>query len=133
VKRTPLNRVGKGMPRAGGLTRKPMAQQRQRIQPRSAKRADEYARPGGRRDLVAQTLQERPRCEAQVLCRGARAVDVHERLTRARGGSILDLAQSHAITVCRPCHDWIGREPREAEARRLLLPSWHRCPPVGPC
>jgi hypothetical protein len=104
-----------------------------RLAPRSAKRADEYARDGGRRDLVAATLAARPRCEARVLCRGARAVDVHERLTRARGGLILDLDQSHAITACRACHDWIGREPAAATAARLLLPSWHTCPPVGPC
>ena len=105
-----------------------------RLRPRSGKREREYAEPvTGRRALVAQALAERPRCEARVLCRGARAVDVHERLKRSRGGRILDLAQSHAITICRACHDWTEREPAEAAARRLLLPSWHRCPPVGPC
>lgn len=119
--------------RAWAARAKPM-KRTARLAPRSAKRAREYAEPvTGRRDLVAATLAARPRCEARVLCRGARAVDVHERLTRARGGSILDLDQSHAITVCRRCHDWIGREVAQATARRLLLPSWHRCPPVGPC
>jgi hypothetical protein len=58
---------------------------------------------------------------------------VHERLTRARGGDFLDPVQSHAMTICRPCHEWVTTHPAEATARRLMLPSWHRCPPVGPC
>lgn len=127
MKRSPLNRGSKP------LERKPMARGTVRLNQRSARMADAYARPGGRRDLVAALLAERPRCEARVLCRGARAVDVHERLSRARGGSILDPDQAHMITACRACHDWITREPQAAEAMRLALPSWHRCPPVGPC
>lgn len=133
MKRTPLNRVGKGMPRAGGLTRKPMERGTTRIPQRSPKMADTYAREGGRRDLVVLLLSERPRCEARILCAGARAVDVHERLSRARGGSIVDPVQAHMVTACRACHDWVTREPAKAEALRLALPSWHRCPPIGPC
>lgn len=133
MKRSPINRVGKGMPRAGGLTRTPMARGTKRIPQRSPKMADAYARQGGRRDLVVLLLTERPRCEARVLCRGARAVDVHERLSRARGGQILDPDQAHMLTACRACHDWITREPAKAEALMLALPSWHRCPPIGPC
>lgn len=127
MKRTPLNRVGKGMPRAGGLNR------RTGLRPRSAKQAAAYSREGGRRDLVAFLLHEFPRCQARVTCRGARAVDVHERLSRARGGDILDPIQAHMMTVCRACHNWITTHPAEAEALRLALPSWHRCPPTGPC
>lgn len=78
-------------------------------------------------------LAEFPRCQVQVKCAGARAVDVHERLKRSRGGNILDPIQSHAVTACRPCHDWTEAEPAAATARRMLLPSWHKCPPVGPC
>lgn len=87
-----------------------------------------------RRRLVEALLAEFPTCQAGLagLCRG-RAVDVHERLSRARGGNILDPAQAHMITVCRPCHDWITTHPTAAELSRLALPSWHRCPPVGPC
>jgi hypothetical protein len=109
------------MARTGGLA------------PRSAKRAREYAQPGGRRELVAAMLAAEPRCQAQVLCAGRGAVDVHERLSRARGGRILDPVQSHAMTVCRPCHNWITTHPAQAADRRLALPSWHACPPVGPC
>lgn len=37
------------------------------------------------------------------------------------------------VTACRACHDWTEREPLEATRRRMLLPSWHVCPEVGPC
>lgn len=103
------------------------------MRPRSAKRAAEYGRAGGRRDLVAELLATYPRCQVRWLCRGARAVDVHERLKRSRGGSILDPVQAHMVTACRACHDATERWPAEATARRMLLPSWHVCPPVGPC
>lgn len=86
-----------------------------------------------RRALVAALLAQHPTCQLQVLCRGARAVDVHERLKRSRGGNILDPVQAHMVTTCRPCHDWTEREPAEATRRRALLPSWHVCPPIGPC
>lgn len=86
-----------------------------------------------RRALVAQLLAERPVCEARVRCRGARAVDVHERLKRSRGGDILDPVQAHMVTLCRACHTWTEEEPAQATRRRMLLPSWHVCPPIGPC
>lgn len=89
-----------------------------------------------RRRLVAQLLRERPVCEARVRCKGAKAVDVHERLKRSRGGDILDPRQAHMVTLCRACHEWT-EDPRRGEpnptACRMLLPSWHVCPPVGPC
>lgn len=88
---------------------------------------------GARRALVAHLLWTRPRCEALWVCRGARAVDVHERLKRSRGGSITDPNQGHMVTICRACHEMTEAEPAEATRRRLLLPSWHQCPPVGPC
>lgn len=100
------------------------------LRPRSAKTSARYVH---RRELVARLLAERPVCEVRALCRGARSVDVHERLKRSRGGDILDPVQAHMVTACRACHDWTEREPAMAEARRMLLPSWHACPPVGPC
>lgn len=86
-----------------------------------------------RRELVARMLDLDPQCQARVLCHGDPAVDVHERLSRARGGNYLDPVQSHAMTICRACHDWVTTHPAKATAARLLLPSWHKCPPIGPC
>jgi hypothetical protein len=86
-----------------------------------------------RRVLVAAILAERPKCEGRWVCRGARAVDVHERLKRSRGGKITDPRQAHMVALCRPCHEMTEAQPAEATRRRLLLPSWHKCPPIGPC
>lgn len=89
-----------------------------------------------RRALVKTLLAERPRCELRVRCNGARSVDVHERLKRSRGGNILDPVQAHMVTTCRACHDWTenpGRDEPNPTRRRALLPSWHVCPPIGPC
>ena len=46
------------------------------------------------------------------------AVDLHEPLTRARGGSILDPANT--VAVCRACHDWIHDFPDAATSIGLL-------------
>lgn len=103
---------------------------RKRVKPQSEKRqADMKVRRG----VVAQLLAETPRCPARICCRGARTTDVHERLSRARGGSITDPAHGHMVALCRACHDWITTHPAEAERMRWALPSWHRCPPIGPC
>lgn len=136
VKRTPLQRktplqaktpLGRGSARLA--TRKPL-ETRTRVKPRSDKREAAMVE---RRALVKRLLAERPKCEARWVCQGARSVDVHERVKRSRGGSILDPDQAHMVAVCRACHDMTEREPAEAERRRMLLPSWHACPPVGPC
>ena len=103
---------------------------RTRLKQRSPKMAAMYVE---RRALVAQLLAERPVCEVRARCHGARAVDVHERLKRSRGGNILDPAQAHMVTACRACHDWTEAEVAKATAARMLLPSWHVCPPIGPC
>lgn len=108
----------------------PQDRKRKGLKPRSAKRERDMVE---RRALVVQLLRERPRCEARWVCRGARSVDIHERLKRSRGGSILDPAQAHMIAVCRACHERTETHVADATARRLLIPSWHECPPVGPC
>lgn len=100
------------------------------LKPRSEKRQADMVE---RRALVKRLLAERPTCEARWACRGARAVDVHERLKRSRGGSILDPVQAHMVTLCRACHAMTEAQPAEATRRRMLFPSWHVCPPVGPC
>lgn len=53
---------------------------------------------------------------------GLAAVDLHEVLTRGRGGSITDMA--NMILVCRPCHTWITEHPIEAEQLGLVQSSW---------
>ena len=93
-----------------------------------------------RRMFVAGQLALRPDCEAGPLigiyrvdrygvqrgqrlirqaypCSG-RSVDIHEPLTRARGGSILDPANT--VAVCRGCHDWIHAHPESATRLGLL-------------
>ena len=50
---------------------------------------------------------------------GIQSRDVHEKLARSGGGSILD--ESNLLCVCRTCHDWIGDHPREALALGLRL------------
>lgn len=94
----------------------------------------------GRREFVARILKERPLCEAGkkilehlfsaqtpkpfeggllrfvpggVTCAGEdESEDVHEILARSAGGDILD--EQNVLAVCRCCHDWIGRNPKEA-------------------
>lgn len=73
-----------------------------------------------RRRLVAELLEARPWCEVGIsrICDG-RAVDVHELLSRARGGDILD--PTGVVTACRTCHDFVTSHPAEATASGWLL------------
>ena len=59
--------------------------------------------------------------EAANRCR-IRAQDWHEKLSRARGGSITDPA--NRLWVCRPCHDWIGANPALAERAGLAVSAF---------
>jgi hypothetical protein len=49
---------------------------------------------------------------------GGLAVDLHEPLTRARGGSILD--PDNTVAVCRSCHEWVHDHPKAATKVGLL-------------
>jgi hypothetical protein len=49
-------------------------------------------------------------------------VQVHEMVTRGRGGSILD--PDNCVALCPPAHSWVTAHPRGAEALGLMLPSW---------
>jgi hypothetical protein len=102
-RRTPLRRFG-------------------RISPRSAKR---IALDVERRAFVARILSERPRCEMlndhAVRCHRA-SEHVHEKLTRARGGDILD--PTNVLAVCFHCHRAIHDNPAWATAKGLLISSW---------
>lgn len=107
------------------------------LRPRSAKRE---ALAIERRAFVATILSERPRCEFPTdgwnpvvrdgtgwtysdgrRCTAA-AVDVHEKLTRARGGDILD--PSNVQSLCRLHHDYIHSHPRWATEQGYLVASW---------
>lgn len=74
-----------------------------------------------RRKLVASLLTERPYCQR---CYAARSTEVHELLSRARGGSILDPA--NCVALCHACHAWITTNPAEATADGWLKNSWER-------
>lgn len=54
---------------------------------------------------------------------GQRADDLHEPLTRARGGSITD--PDNTVPVCRSCHQEItDKQPAWAYEHGLLRHSW---------
>lgn len=100
------------------------------LRARSKKTEEEYSEEGGRRDVVASILSSRIRCEAgevigartqrSIVYSGCASMshDVHERLPRSAGGSITDYR--NLIAVCRPCHEWIHRNPLKAREIGLL-------------
>jgi hypothetical protein len=92
-----------------------------RLKARSAKTAKFYREV--RAPLVARLLAERPRCEARIGCSGASA-DVHEIVSRARGGSLVD--EANLACVCRDCHTYLTDNPLAAEALGLSKHSWER-------
>lgn len=132
MKRTPLKR-GKPLKRGGSLKRKT------RLAPMSKKRR---AISTQRQRMVRDELARRPRCEAgpmiwlhrstihrvdpkaltgrdlDTLCVGY-SCELHEPLTRARGGSIIDPANT--VAICRGCHDWVHANPHAAHAIGLLV------------
>ena len=68
-----------------------------------------------RRRLVGRLLEERPVCER---CHSARSTEVHELLSRARGGSITD--EANCAALCHSCHAWITTNPAAATAEGWL-------------
>lgn len=83
---------------------------------RSKKQAALYVT---RRKLVAEFLMERPVCER---CQQARSDDVHELLSRARGGSISD--ESNLAALCRPCHREVTENPAQAALDGWVRSRW---------
>lgn len=74
-----------------------------------------------RQAMVLELWPDRtPRCV--VLDCTRLADDVHEPLTRARGGSITD--PENAAPICRPHHSELDSEPAWAYEQGLLLHSW---------
>lgn len=72
-----------------------------------------------RRKLVAELLTEHPICQR---CCGRPSTEVHEILSRARGGSILDPA--NCAVLCHHCHRWITENPALATVEGWLRNSW---------
>lgn len=86
---------------------------RKPIRPVSKRRAQQNKE----RRCVARQM-EGARC---AMC-NARADDLHEVLSRARGGSITD--PENIRPLCRPCHTYITEHPAWAEANGWSKNSW---------
>lgn len=74
-----------------------------------------------RRELVKRMLMDFPACER---CDAARSTDVHEVVSRARGGSILD--PNNLVALCRACHTFITENPEIAHDQGWSKHSWER-------
>ncbi len=122
------------------MKRSPMKRSRKPLPFRSAKRA---AIADERRAFVDRILSERPQCEARHYLRPIvaglvgidhdrvvkalrgctwRSTEVHELLSRARGGSITEDANVSAL--CSNCHRWVTTEPRLATMAGLQRSRW---------
>jgi hypothetical protein len=115
LSRSPLNPGSSSLSRTGWITRNPG------IRPVSARRAKENRQ---RRQMVKNLYPEQPPCGRPGCPR--MADDLHEPLTRARGGSIID--PENQVPLCRPCHDEITFRPESelqwAYESGLLRHSW---------
>jgi len=106
---------------------------RTRLAPVSLKRQRENRQ---RKAMVRELWPERPLCAVYVLSQdnpgvipdkvisacGRWADDVHEPLTRARGGGIADPGNTSA--PCRNCHESLGMEPEWGYTLGLIVHSW---------
>ena len=110
MKRSPLRRGGPLKRRTPLRQFSPKRAKRQRL----------------RQQMVRDELARRELCEAGAVithaghnarCHGF-AIELHEPLTRARGGSSLDPANT--VAICRACHDWIHVNPAAATELGLL-------------
>jgi hypothetical protein len=96
-----------------------------RLAPLRAVSARRAAENRLRRKMVRELFPDgRPQCSRPGCPR--LADDMHEPLSRARGGSITDRANARAL--CRACHDEITFRPESelgwAYECRLLIHSW---------
>ena len=91
------------------------------VKPVSGKRLAENRE---RRAMVKRLYPERPPCGRPGCPR--LADDLHEPLSRARGGSIVD--PGNQVPLCRECHDEVTFTPESelgwAYAAGLLVHSW---------
>lgn len=120
MKRSPMPRSTKPLARTSELNRGSQLERTGRINQQSRKRQAENRE---RRKVVRATFGDQPMCIAPGCTRWAD--DVHEPLTRGRGGSITDPA--NMAPLCRPCHDEVTfTEPAWAYEAGLLKHSWDR-------
>jgi hypothetical protein len=133
-----------GGPKRSGIKRVASEFKRAAVNPVSDKR--KKLNPE-RRAFVARILAERPRCEGPSYLRtivaelhgvdqsivlsalracglNARSTEVHEKLKRSRGGSIVD--DANVAALCRRCHRFTEEYPRLSTMAGLLIPSWQR-------
>lgn len=106
------------MARGAGLARGTSTLSRStRMKPQSPKAK---AKATLRSVFVKGMLARHPECQARVIAAGCTffADDVHEKMTRASGGSILD--EDNCITICRRCHGWVHEHRTEAMSLGLL-------------
>jgi len=92
---------------------------RSRINPVSKKRQKLNVT---RRLFVRRLLEERPNCEAQIhgVCSNW-STDVHEILTRGRGGDFL--LEDNCLALCRRCHTFITENPAFSNEHGFTI-SW---------
>lgn len=144
LKRTSLPDRTKPLGRGTGLARTGSLARRSGLAPVSASRAGENRT---RRAMADSLFPERPLCTVyelaeqqpdlvpgKVACRCWRwADDLHEPLTRARGGSITD--PGNVLPLCRICHDVLTFTPESllgwAYQAGLLRHSWDAAGPDG--
>jgi len=110
-RRRPLRRTR--LARGGGLARTPM--RRRRWQP--AVPVETSAGLTGRSGGV---------CEIALPGCAGRATDPSHRITTKTGGRHGDAKVDHdrlsdVMDACRPCHDWVGEHPRQAQVLGLAL------------
>ena len=74
-----------------------------------------------RRSFVKKILNDRMMCEARIQGCTYMPTDVHEILTRGRGGSIID--ENNVLALCRTCHYFITNEPAWAKENGFVV-SW---------
>ena len=81
-----------------------------RVSAKRRKLLNEYSK------LRADHLNRTPVCQ---VCFANEATDIHHKLSLGRGGKLNDT--TIFLAVCRVCHDWIHRHPKEAEQQGYLL------------
>lgn len=119
MKRTPISRGTKS------LKRTPMARGESRLSRATPIRQQSTKRQRENRERKAMVRKLWPDMEPACIVAGCvrLADDVHEPLTRGRGGSITD--PDNAVPICRPHHDDVTfGEPEWAYEQGLLIHSW---------